>query len=80
MKVEVQLMFFLTKFPKFKTAVKKIPIKSLENVPDEELKIQYKLFLERLEKLTENIETKKIERNGQQSINPDFFLSKARTI
>ena len=56
MKVEVQLMFFLTKFPKFKTAVKKIPIKSLENVPDEELKIQYKLFLEKLEKITENIE------------------------
>ena len=51
--------------------MKKIPIKSLENVPDEELKIQYKLFLEKLEKITENIE-KKYERNGQQIINPDF--------
>ena len=56
--------------------MKKIPIKSLENVPDEELKIQYKLFLEKLEKITENIE-KKYERNGQQIINPDFLKSKA---
>ena len=38
--------------------MKKIPIKSLENVPDEELKIQYKLFLEKLEKITENFEKK----------------------
>ena len=55
--------------------MKKIPIKSLENVPDEELKIQYKLFLEKLENITEIL--KKIERNGQQIINPDFKKSKA---
>ena len=52
--------------------MKKIPIKSLENVPDEELKIQYKLFLEKLEKITENIE--KIEKKWTTNyINPDFF-------
>lgn len=47
---------FLTNFSKFHEAVKNIPINSLENVPEEELKIQYRLFLERLKNVTENIE------------------------
>ena len=67
---------FLTKFPKFKTAVKKIPIKSLENVPDEELKIQYKLFLERLEKVTENIEIKKLKEMDNKVLILNFFYPK----
>ena len=45
----------LTNFPEFKKAVKNIPIKSIECVPEEELKNQYRLFLERLETVTKAI-------------------------
>ena len=39
-------------YPKFKNAIFKVPVDSIKEVPDEELKSQFKLFLERLQDLT----------------------------
>ena len=43
-------------FPNFKKVISKIPIHSLRNVPEEELKSEFRLFLERLGELTKGIE------------------------
>ena len=42
----------VTEFPKFKQAVEKVSIASLQAVPLDELKSEFKLFLERLEVMT----------------------------
>ena len=44
-----------TEFPKFKEAVDKVPITSLQAVPSEELKVQYRLFVNRLAVMTSNM-------------------------
>ena len=48
-------------FPKWIEAVEKIPVEDLKNVPQDELKRQYKLFLSRLEDITKNKSANELE-------------------
>ena len=67
MKIKKQvstIVLTIIEFPKWLTAVKKIKLEDLENVPETELKTQFKLFVERLEVLTRNyseIDLKKLD-------------------
>ena len=41
-------------FPEWFSAIKKIPVQDLKAVPEDEMKTQYKLFVNRLETITNN--------------------------
>ena len=38
----------VTEFPKFKSVIEKLPIISLQEVPEDEMKTQFKVYLQRL--------------------------------
>ena len=61
-------------FPHFNNAISKIPVNSLKNVPEDELKSQYRCFLERLEKLTKTLNTETLRKADSKDIIQQFFL------
>ena len=60
-------------FPHFNNAISKIPVNSLKNVPEDELKSQYRCFLERLEKLTKTLNTETLRKADSKDIIQQFF-------
>ena len=63
----------VTEFPLFKNSIDMIPIESLRNVPDEELKKQFRTFLERLKAITEDMDTKDLEELDPKELIKKFF-------
>ena len=63
----------VTEFPKFKQAVDKVPISSLRSVPVEELKIQYRLFLDRLAAMTSKLSKDELKKTDSKDIILRFF-------
>ena len=59
-------------FPHFNNAISKISVNSLKNVPEDELKSQYR-FLERLEKLTKTLNTEILRKADSKDIIQQFF-------
>lgn len=60
-------------FQHFKNAISNIPVNSLKNVPEDELKAQYRCFLERLEKLTKTLDTETLRKADSKDIIQQFF-------
>ena len=48
------IQMFYSNFPKFKRAIENIPIQTIQTVSEDELKYQYRLFLDRLFNLTKH--------------------------
>ena len=46
----------ITEFPKFMDAVQNVPVDSLKKVPEDELKSQFRSYLEKLKALTDDID------------------------
>ena len=63
-------------FPHFKNAISKIPVNSLKNVPEDELKSQYRCFLERLENLTKTLNTETLRKADSKDMIQQFFKFK----
>ena len=63
----------VTEFPKFKQAIEKVPITSLQSVPSEELKFQYRLFLERLAAMTQSISKEDLGKKDSKELIMRFF-------
>ena len=57
----------------FNQAVHSVPITSLQSVPVEELKIQYKLFLERLALMTSKLDKEDLKKTDSKEIIKKFF-------
>ena len=66
------ISFFLF-FPKFKKAINNIPIQTLQIVAEDELKFQYRLFLERLFDLTKGINLDKLKEIDSKVLILKFF-------
>ena len=62
-----------TEFPKFKEAIDKVPICSLKHVPLEELKVQYRLFLDRLAAMTSRLSNDDLKKTGSKDLIMRFF-------
>ena len=54
-----------------------IPIHSLNNIPQDEIKSQFKLFLQRLYEMTRDIETKDLIGMDSKILIGNFFYPKA---
>ena len=63
----------VTEFPKFQMAVLKIPILSLKDVP-EEMKSQFKTFIERLGELTADYDVDELHQTDAKELNKQFFI------
>ena len=63
----------VTEFPKFQQAVNKVPTTSLQSVPAEELKLQYRLFLSRLAALTSKISKEDLRKMDSKCLIKEFF-------
>ena len=62
-----------TEFPQFKQAVDKVPITSLQPVPVEELKLQYRLFLNRLAAMTSKLSMEDLKNTDSKDLIMKFF-------
>ena len=60
-------------YPKFKKAVSKVPVDSLDEVPEEELKFQFKLFLERLQAMTAEMDKVELSQTDSKELIKQFF-------
>ena len=67
-----------TEFPRFKEAVSKVPIQDLFNIPESELKSQYRTFLERLEVMTANYDIKNLTQEDPKELIKMFFSTKSK--
>ncbi len=65
----------IQEFPNFIDidAVRQIPLRSVADLPSEELKHQYKAFLKRLEKLTEKFKPEDLKKNRSQRNHQKVF-------
>ena len=62
-----------TEFPKFKKAVDAVPITSLQPVPVEELRRQYRVFLEGLSQMTSKLGKEELKGMDSKEIIKNFF-------
>ena len=60
-------------FPKFKEAIQKVPIVSLMSVPMDEIKIQYRVFLERLAAMTSKLSKEQLCKIDSKDLIMKFF-------
>ena len=65
-------LFYLF-FPKFKGAINNIPIQTIKIVSEDELKFQYRLFLERLFDLTKETSLEKLKIMDNKDLILKFF-------
>ena len=70
----------MSEYPKFKKAVSKVPVDSVMQVPDEELKSQFRLFLERLQAMTTEMNIIELRKVDPKDLIKQFFLSFQRTL
>ena len=63
----------VTDFPKFKEAIEKVPIVSLQSVPVDELKLQYRMFLERLGGMTSKLSKEELSETDSKELIMRFF-------
>ena len=66
----------LVEFPVWYEAVKKIPVDELEDIPVEELKSQFKVFVARLDKLTERYTVEDLMEVDARVLIKEFFDEK----
>ena len=62
-----------TKFPAFLKAVRSLPIVSLEEVADAELKSEFRTFLGRLEQMMKEVSAKDLEETDPKELIKQFF-------
>lgn len=63
----------VTEFPKFQEAVSNVPVVTLKEVPEEELKFQFNIFLERLADLTAELDTDDLCEFDSKELIKTFF-------
>ena len=73
---ESSLKVALVEFDKWLEAVKMMRIEELEDIPVEELKSQFKIFVSRLDKLTEKYSVGELEVLDARTLIKDFFDEK----
>ena len=62
-----------TGFKGFKTAVDRVPVTSLRDVPEAELKQQFRTFLTRLSEMTARMSPEEMAKNRYQRSNPEVL-------
>ena len=73
---QVPSRFQLLSFPSsLKEAVSNVPVDTLKEVPEEELKLQFKSFLERLADLTAELDTDELCESDSKELMKKFFDS-----
>ena len=60
-------------YPKFKKAISKVPVVSVKEVPDEELKSQFRLFLGRLQSMTAGIDKVDLGKIDSKELIKQFY-------
>ena len=60
-------------FPKFKEAIQKVPIVSLQSVQMDEIKMQYRVFLERLAAMTSKLSKEQLCKTDSKDLIMKFF-------
>ena len=63
----------VTEFPKFKSVIEKLPIISLQEVPEDELKIQFKVYLKRLAEMTFKLSDKELDEFDPKELIKNFM-------
>ena len=63
----------LTEFPRFNKAVFKVPVDSIKEIPEQELKSQYKLFLERLHEMTKDLDKDILSKTDSKELIQKFL-------
>ena len=63
----------VTEFPKFKEAIEKVPVVSLQSVPVDELKHQYRIFLDRLASMTSKLSVEELAEFDPKELIKNFF-------
>lgn len=79
MKIKSQescLKVALMEFPRWQEAIEQIPVDELKDIPRDELKGQFKLFLVRLEKLSEKFSIEELEMMDTRVLIKEFFDEK----
>ena len=64
----------ITAFPKFKNAIENIPIINLKNVPEDQLRWEFRLFLQRLGDLTKGIAKEQLKKMFDSHFIPPFCI------
>ena len=60
-------------FPKFKEAIEKVPVVSLQSVPVDDLKHQYRIFLDRLASMTSKLSMEELSEFDPKELIKNFF-------
>ena len=68
----------VTEFPKFLNAVKCIPVRSLREVPEEELRRQFSEYLSRLEEMTSSMSSEVLAKSDPKELLKKFFDPKGK--
>ena len=72
------IILSVTEYPKFKECIDKIPVDSIKDIPEQELKDQFRKFLEKLKVLTEDIATDELSKLEPKEIIKQFFDSEGK--
>jgi hypothetical protein len=72
-KEQSSLKVALIEFPEWSKAVKNIPVDDLKDVPEDEMKNQYKLFVKRLESLTSGYSVAELQKLDTKILVKKFF-------
>ena len=67
------ILISVTEYPKFKDCIDKVPVDSIKDIPEQELKDQFRKFLEKLKVLTEDIATYELSKMDPKEIIKKFF-------
>lgn len=63
----------ISTFPKLKNAITNIPIQNLKNVPEDELRYEFRLFLQRLGDLTKSFTKEQLTKIDSKDLIQQFF-------
>ena len=67
------IILSVTEYPKFKDSIEKIPVDFIKDIPEPELKNQYRTFIEKLKVLTEDIDVDALSKMDPKEIIKKFF-------
>ena len=62
-----------TEYPKFRDAIHKVPVDSILEIEDEELKLQFKIFIDRLQCMTNNFDELKLKKIDSKELIKKFM-------
>ena len=60
-------------FPKFAKAVSEVPVRSVRDIPEKEMKIQFKLFLDKLSIMTAKLDKDEVSKTDPKELIKQFF-------